>query len=53
MKPSTFCFMVSVSLRTSGLSMSFFNAIMARRGMVNSAMTSIDATVRNLAYIGT
>ena len=33
----------------SGSSMIFFNAIMASNGMVNSAMTRIDATVRNLA----
>ena len=30
-----------------------FNDSIARRGIVNSAMTSIEATVRNLAYIGT
>ena len=28
------------------------SASMASRGMVNSAMTSMDATVRNLAYMG-
>ena len=36
----------------SGSSIIFFNAIIANKGMVNSAITSIDATVRNLAYIG-
>ena len=41
------------SVRISGSSTIFFSAIIARSGMVNSAMTSIDATVRNLAYIGT
>ena len=37
----------------SGSSRNFFSAIIAKRGIVNSAMTNIEATVRNLAYIGT
>ena len=43
-----FIFLLSVS----GSSTSFFNASIASNGMVNSAITSIDATVRNLEYIG-
>ena len=39
----------SFSDNISGLSTSFFNAIMASKGMVNSAITRMDATVRNLA----
>ena len=35
-----------------GSSTIFFSASSASRGMVNSAMTSIDDTVRNFAYIG-
>ena len=37
----------------SGSSNSFFSASIASNGIVNSAITSIEATVRNLAYIGT
>ena len=36
----------------SGSSIIFFKAIIASSGMVNSAMTRIEATVRNLAYSG-
>ena len=38
---------------SSGSSTNLFKAIIASNGMVNSAMTSIDETVLNLAYIGT
>ena len=38
---------------SDGSSTIFFSASMASNGMVNSAMTRIDATVRNLEYIGT
>ena len=38
---------------SSGSSRNFFRAIIANRGIVNSAITNIDATVRNLEYIGT
>ena len=41
------------AVRTSGSSFIFFSIIMANSGMVNSAMTRIEATVRNFAYIGT
>ena len=37
----------------SGSSTMRFSASMASSGMVNSATTRIDATVRNLAYMGT
>ena len=37
----------------SGSSKSFFKASIANKGMVNSAITRIEATVRNLAYMGT
>ena len=37
----------------SGSSNSVFSANIASKGMVNSATTSIEATVRNLAYMGT
>ena len=40
------------SFSTSGWSNTSFKAIIANSGMVNSAITSIDATVRNFAYIG-
>ena len=33
--------------------MMFFSVSMAISGMVNSATTRMEATVRNLAYIGT
>ena len=36
----------------SGSSTIFFRVIIAKRGMVNSAMTRMLATVLNLAYIG-
>ena len=39
-------------LMQSGSSMSFFNAMMPKSGIVNSAITRIEATVRNFAYIG-
>ena len=42
-----------VPLRKFSVSSTFFRASIASSGMVNSAMTSIDATVRNFAYIGT
>jgi ATP-dependent Lhr-like helicase len=42
-----------LGLISSGSSKNFFKASIASRGMVNSAITNIDATVRNLAYIGT
>ena len=35
-----------------GVSKIFFKPNIANNGMVNSAITKIDATVRNLAYIG-
>ena len=38
--------------RVLGSSMIFLSASIARSGIVNSAMTSMDATVRNLAYNG-
>ena len=38
---------------SSGSSKIFFSASIASRGMVNSAMTRMEATVRNFAYIGT
>ena len=38
--------------RTSGFSDSSLRARIASRGIVNSAITSIDATVLNFAYIG-
>ena len=37
---------------SSGSSIIFFKAIIASNGMVNSAMTRMEATVRNLAYSG-
>ena len=45
---TNFIFLVS----TSGSSTMRFSASMANSGMVNSAITSIEATVRNLEYIG-
>ena len=36
----------------SGSSNNFFSASIANKGMVNSAITRIEATVRNFAYIG-
>ena len=44
---------VTFSLSDCGFCNSSFKASMASSGMVNSAITSMDATVRNLAYIGT
>ena len=41
------------SRRTCGRESTSRSAIMASSGMVNSAITRMDATVRNLAYIGT
>ena len=40
-------------VKKSGVSNIFLSANIASKGMVNSAITSIEATVRNLAYIGT
>ena len=37
----------------AGSSISFTSARMASQGMVNSAMTRMDDTARNLSYIGT
>ena len=36
----------------SGSSNSFFNVSTAKNGIVNSAITRMDATVRNFEYIG-
>jgi len=44
--PRRFCF------NTSGLSMIAFKANMANSGIVNSAITSMEDTARNLLYIG-
>ena len=41
------------ALISSGLENSSFKPRTASNGMVNSAMTRIDDTARNLAYIGT
>ncbi len=49
----SFCLSVSFSSRTLGLSVISFNPSIASNGMVNSATTSIEATVRNFEYIGT
>ena len=40
-------------VKKSGVSNIFLSANIASKGMVNSAITSIEATVRNLAYMGT
>ena len=40
-------------VRMSGSSTIFLSASMASSGMVNSAITSMEATVLNLEYIGT
>ena len=40
-------------VNSSGSSVILFKAIIANSGIVNSATTKMDATVRNLAYIGT
>ena len=37
----------------SGSSNSCFSASIANKGMVNSAITKMEATVRNFAYMGT
>ena len=52
------CFDVPMYMRIfwvkkSGVSNIFLSANIASKGMVNSAITSIEATVRNLAYMGT
>ena len=50
---SQFTFLPLIVVFTqSGSSITFFNASIPSKGMVNSAITSIEATVRNLAYIG-
>lgn len=43
---------LALTFNNSGSSIIRFNANIPNKGMVNSAMTSMDATVRNFAYIG-
>ena len=48
-----FRYMRIFCVKKSGVSNIFLRANIASNGMVNSAITSIEATVRNLAYMGT